>query len=229
MCNASPSKLLIVAAFFSFLTLLSPTLLAAEAPMAELSAVSPPQQGQALCPLSPTTGAVPMQPCKDCSQSQFSPACGVVCSFNGSCQHGSNACCNADCQCGDSTGLPGTPSNACELTLPSGCCDCPVTRFSPRFGVVCTATGSCQCDNCCEYNCACGVSSGLPGTPAEACAFDLPDGCCLDGRNLCPTHYCNGPGERCEASGCGIGCCEYTCGVPDASCTGFDPIPPEAC
>lgn len=184
-----------------------------------------------LCPVSPTDEALAMARCNDCTVTQFSPGCGVVCTFNGTCQKGANACCNYDCQCGDSTGLPGPPANACELTLPSGCCNCPVTRFSPRFGVVCTATGTCQCDNCCEYTCTCGVSDGLPGRPANACDLDLPCGCCVGPGcgGLCPVKYCNGPGEACVAVGCGFGCCIFGCGVSDPSCTGFDPIPPEAC
>lgn len=229
ICNPSPCRPLIVGAFFfTVLTLLAPTLWADEAPTAEPLAVSPLQAGPALCSPSPTADAIPMAPCKEgfCTVNQFSPGCGVVCTFNGSCQRGSNACCNYDCQCGDSTGLPAPPANACDFTEPTDCCNCPVTTFSPRFGHVCTATGSCQCDNCCEYTCSCGKSEGLPGTPANACAFDLAEDCCGD--KPCTRSYCDDVGVRCTASGCGVGCCEYTC-APDFSCTGVDPIPPEAC
>jgi len=186
-----------------------------------------------LCPVSPTGEALAMAPsCNDCTVSEFSPQLGVVCTYDGTCKPGANGCCNYTCECGDSTGLPGPPANACQFSVPTDCCNCPVTRFSPRFGVVCTATGSCQEDNCCEYTCTCGKSDGLPGTPANACALDLPCGCCAGGigcRGLCPIGYCNGPGERCVAVGCGFGCCIFECGFSDPSCTGIDPIPPEAC
>ena len=184
----------------------------------------------AFCPISPKDGAVAMAPpCSSCT-AQFSPQSGVVCTWDGTCTgHGSNECCNYSCGCGDSTGLPGTPSNACQFSLPQQC----LSQFSPRLGIVCTATGTCQEGSCCEYDCTCGVSDGLPGTPANACEpLDLPCGCCAGGlgcRGLCTTGYCNGPGERCVPVGCGFGCCIYQCGFPFPSCTGFDPVSPDAC
>lgn len=187
----------------------------------------------ALCPVSPTEGALAMAPCRGtCTVLEFSPQSGVVCTWDGTCTGGGpNRCCNYNCACGDSTGLPGPPTNACEFTAPTDCCNCPVTTFGRNLGIVCTATGTCGEDNCCEYTCTCGVTSGLPSQPANTCALDLPCGCCVGPGcgGICPIGYCNGPGERCVAIGCGGGCCIFGCGFSDPTCTGFDPIPPEAC
>ena len=103
ICNASVRKHPIVAAFFTVLTLLAPTLWAAEAPTSEPLAVSPPQAGPALCSPSPTADAVPMAPCEDgfCTVGQFSPACGVGC-----CEY----TCSPDSSC---TGVDPIPPEAC--------------------------------------------------------------------------------------------------------------------
>lgn len=121
-----------------------------------------------------------------------------------------------------------TVSPAQEAIPMAPCKDCP-PKFSPRFGVVCSFTGSCQhgADPCCEYTCTCGASCDLPDTPANACALTLPANCC--GATICRRGYCDGFGVRCEACGCGSGCCLYKCGVPDPTCTGLDPIPPGTC
>lgn len=173
--------------------------------------------------------AIAMGKCDDCTGVTFSPEKGVVCTYANDCQPGQNFCCEYTCACGDSTGLPGPPANACSFTAPTNCCNCPVTTFSPKFGIVCDFQGSCQADNCCEYNCVCGRSTGLPGTPANTCALDLPTNCCLEGTNVCERSYCNGFGTSCQAVGCGVGCCIYECGFSDSSCTGFEDPPAGAC
>lgn len=130
---------------------------------------------------------------------------------------------------GEAAICPAPPAGTARPMMP--CSDCTVLQFSPRFGTVCSYAGSCVpgAHGCCEYNCACGVSNGLPGTPSNACDLTLPSGCCPNGQRICPRKYCNGVGEACFAVGCGIDCCEFQCGQPDPTCTGFDPIPPEAC
>lgn len=123
---------------------------------------------------------------------------------------------------------PVTPAQEAIPMAP--CKDCPATQFSPRFGVVCSFTGTCQhgANACCEATCSCGGCNVPLGTPANACDLTLPTNCC-PGPVACIRSYCDGFGVRCEACGCGAGCCRYKCGVPDPSCTGFDPIPPNAC
>jgi hypothetical protein len=132
----------------------------------------------------------------------------------------------------------GPPAPLCQvspaqdaLPMAPACKDCTVLIFSPRFGTVCTYADSCRhgANACCEYNCSCGASCDLPGTPASACTLDLPTNCCPGAPVACIRSYCDGPGVRCDACGCGVGCCLYKCGVPDPSCTGFDPIPAGAC
>ncbi|HEV8375238.1 MAG TPA: S8 family serine peptidase [Candidatus Polarisedimenticolia bacterium] len=47
----------------------------------------------------------------------------------------------------------------------------------------------------------------------------------------CQVSYCQGGGFRCQFNNsCGPGgCCNYTCGIPDASCEVPDPCPPNIC
>lgn len=110
------------------------------------------------------------------------------------------------------------------------CGFCDSGTFCPNFGVRCSFTGGCTHGQnaCCEVACQCGEDCTPRTIPATACAFDPPAGCCLGPRQVCPKTYCGDEGIRCNASGCGVGCCSYSCG-PDSSCTAPDPLPLEAC
>jgi len=222
-------KALILFAFVVFL----PTLLTASGLEPGLPGLSIPGTA-AICPAPPASSAVPMAPCKQSCDTgiQFSPQPRVVCTFTGVCQPGTNGCCESSCMCGDSTGLPGTPASACALDVPTDCCSqCTIDRFRARFGIVCTFADMCEpgVNGCCEYTCSCGKTDGLPPAPLNACALNLPTNCCPEGKAICPTHYCNDVGDACVAVGCGVGCCIFECGRSFPTCTGPDPIPPEAC
>ncbi|HEV8375237.1 MAG TPA: hypothetical protein VGR38_03265, partial [Candidatus Polarisedimenticolia bacterium] len=47
----------------------------------------------------------------------------------------------------------------------------------------------------------------------------------------CQVSYCQGGGFKCQFNNTcgGGGCCNYTCGIPDASCELPDPCPPNIC
>lgn len=115
--------------------------------------------------------AVPLTPCGSCTVSQFSPRWGVLCTFDGTCDHGQDPCCNYDCACGVTSGT-GEPANACSLDIPTNCCPgfptaCTVT-FCIAVGTRCTNNG---CGvGCCTYSCVSDASCTVAvSPPPEAC------------------------------------------------------------
>jgi len=121
---------------------------------------------------------------------------------------------------------PGIPQ-----PVPAGpCSSCSTAPFSPGWGILCTFAGTCTHGQgaCCNYSCACGVTSSNRTTPADACELDLPGDCCPGFPNFCQVSFCDAVGVRCINDGCGVGCCSYSCG-PDSSCSVAEPATANIC
>lgn len=102
-----------------------------------------------------------------------------------------------------------------------------LVAFCPKSGVRCTFASTCGSGGCCNYTCVCDASCTTVGEAINACDLQVPP--CLS-CGPCEASYCAEEGTRCSFNNtCGPGgCCNYEC-APDATCTGIDPLPVNAC
>lgn len=117
---------------------------------------------------------VPVQGCGFCSGNDFCPESGVRCTWDGTCDRGSNHCCNYTCECDASCTSVSQPAEACSFQVPD-CTGCPPrtlcqTSYCGAEGILCTFNGTCGPGGCCNYDCGPNSSCTLPDPlPPNAC------------------------------------------------------------
>lgn len=106
------------------------------------------------------------------SPASFKPRFGEICDYAGTCEQGSNSCCNYTCRCGVSDGGDPVPAAACLPLNDPGCCPqgsqvCEVS-YCGNEGVRCVANG---CGvGCCLYGCGPDPTCTAPDPiPSTAC------------------------------------------------------------